>query len=64
MMVRLLAGWRWVMLGLVLTWLVLGLVLTNLTRSREAEAGSANWMGFSSREGQARLPGAELGPPI
>ena len=40
------------MLGLVLTWLVLGLVLTNLTRSREAEAGSANWMGFSSREVQ------------
>ena len=55
-MIRLLGGWRWAMLGLLLTWLVVGLLVTRLTRSgQEERERSGHWMGFSSRE--ARLAG-------
>ena len=56
-MVRLLGGWRWLVVGLGLTWLLLLVILSSSRNSgsSEGERGERNWMGFSSRE--ARLAG-------
>ena len=56
-MIRVLGGWRWLVVGFLLAWLLVLLIFTT-TRSQGGEGRERkerNWMGFTSRE--ARLAG-------